>query len=101
MKLRTKIQLFSSLFMLILILLINTSIYFLFYKISSEGEIEQLTAKTDTMVEALQADLPNSDLLEAFLPGNGMIRVYKEDESKPIRSEERRVGKEYRGQMLW
>lgn len=84
MKLRTKIQLFSSLFMLILILLINTSIYFLFYKISSEGEIEQLTAKTDTMVEALQADLPNSDLLEAFLPGNGMIRVYKEDESEPI-----------------
>src|SRR5699024_10761971 len=28
--------------------------------------------------------LPNSDLLQAFLPANGMIRIYREDESEPI-----------------
>lgn len=77
MKLKTKIQLFSSLFMLLLILLVNTSIYFLFYKISAENELSRLSNETNMIVETLQAnpDVPRSQLLKAFVPENGIIRV--------------------------
>lgn len=81
MKLRTKIQLFSSVFMFLLIVLINTSIYFLFYKIAADSELDQLEAQTTTIVETLQSN-PNvaqPDLLDAFLPTDGMIRVINAD----------------------
>src|SRR5690625_3108456 len=81
MKLRTKIQLFSSLFMLILILLVNTSIYFLFYKIASDSELEQLAQQTNDLVSRLNEN-PETDvsgLIEAYLPSNGMIRIIDED----------------------
>src|SRR5699024_359373 len=86
MKLRTKIQLFSSLFILILVLLINTSVYYLFYKTSVDSELDQLAAQTNTMVETLNEN-PNihiDELLKAFLPTNGMIRVYTENDNDPL-----------------
>lgn len=86
MKLRTKIQLFSSLFMLILVLLINTSVYYLFYKTTVDSELDQLVAQTNTMIETLtdNPDIPKGELLQAFLPANGMIRVYTENDSDPL-----------------
>jgi hypothetical protein len=84
MKLRTKIQLFSSLFMLILILLVNTSIYYLFYQTSAESELEQVKLQTDNLTEEL-ANNPEavSELIKAYLPANGMARVFPQ-EGKPI-----------------
>lgn len=81
MKLRTKIQLFSSLFMLVLILLVNTSIYFWFSKISSDRDLNQLSEQTETIVKTLKAnpDIVTKELLDAFLPANGMIRIMQED----------------------
>lgn len=86
MKLRTKIQLFSSLFMLVLILLVNTSIYYLFYNITADSELEQLAAQTNTIVETLNSnpEIQTSDLLDAYLPTDGMIRVIGEDGSLMI-----------------
>jgi len=77
MKLKTKIQLFSSLFMLVLIVLVNTSIYILFYKISINNELNNLTAQTNTLIETINEnrDIQRNELLRAFLPSNGMIRV--------------------------
>lgn len=86
MKLRTKIQLFSSLFMLVLILLINTSVYFLFYKISANSELNQLSNQTNTIISTLNSnpDIPKNELLNAFLPQNGMIRIIPEQGDKPL-----------------
>lgn len=86
MRLKTKIQLFTSLFMLILILLINTSVYYTFNKISNNSELEKLSVQVNTMIETLNSnpDIPKRDLLEAFLPGNGMIRIYQENKVQPI-----------------
>lgn len=86
MKLRTKIQLFSSLFMLVLILLINTSIYTLFYKTSAKSELDQLLDHTNTIVSTLHSnpDIPKNELLDAFLPQNGMIRVISKQENEPL-----------------
>lgn len=77
MKLQTKIRLFTTVFMFLLILLINTSVYFLFYKITANNELDELQTQTTKIVETLQAN-PNiieRDLLDAFLPTDGMIRV--------------------------
>src|SRR5690625_1098666 len=85
MKLRTKIQLFSSLFMLVLILLVNASIYYLFHQISAESELEQVKSQTDTMAEEL-ADINSEtagDLIKAYLPTNGMARIFPQ-EGEPL-----------------
>src|SRR5690625_1048211 len=88
MKLRTKIQLFSSLFMIVLILLVNTSIYYLFYKISADSELEQLDEQMTTIVETLNSnpDIAEDELLDAYLPTDGMIRVIQADGSSLIKT---------------
>lgn len=80
MKLQTKITLFSCLFMLIIIVVVNTIIYFMFYKISTENELDQLSEQTNAIVETIQEnpDIPTKNLLQAFLPTNGMIRIIDE-----------------------
>lgn len=84
MKLRTKIQLFSSLFMLVLILLVNASIYYLFYQISAESELEQVKTQIDTMVEELAGEPEvTGELIRAYLPTNGMARVFPQ-EGQPL-----------------
>ncbi|HLS07809.1 HAMP domain-containing histidine kinase [Lentibacillus sp.] len=83
MKLSVKIRLFSSLFMLILILLVNTSIYYLFHTISLDSELDDLNTQTNEIVETLN-DNPNvskTEMLNAFLPTEGMIRVIDENGS--------------------
>lgn len=86
MKLKTKIILFSSLFMFLLIALVNTSIYYLFYQISADDELSQLTIQTNTMIEALNAneEINASQLLQAFLPTDGIIRVIGKDGTEMI-----------------
>lgn len=83
MKLQTKIQLFTSLFMIVLILLVNTSIYFLFYKISADSELDELAMQLRTIVETLNENpaIAKNELLEAYLPTDGMIRVIQSDGS--------------------
>ena len=60
MKLRTKITLFSSLFIFMIVLLINTIIYLLFYNISTDNELNQLSNQTDAILETLNE---NPDIL--------------------------------------
>lgn len=82
MKLKTKIQLFSSIFMLLLIVLVNTSIYFLFYKISANTELEQLSNHTNTIIETIvqNPEIPKEQMLSAFVPENGIIRIITNDD---------------------
>lgn len=79
MKLQTKIQLFSSLFMFLLLLLVNTSVYYLFQHTSLKNELNELSVQTDTIIETLNKNptIPKNELLHAFLPTNGMIRVFQ------------------------
>ncbi|HLQ70234.1 MAG TPA: HAMP domain-containing sensor histidine kinase [Bacillota bacterium] len=85
MKLRTKIQLFSSVFILVLMLLINTSIYYFFYHLTAESELDDLSAQTDEVIKAItqNPDIEKKKLLSAFLPNNGMIQVISKND-KPI-----------------
>lgn len=86
MKLRTKIQMFSTIFMLLLVVLINASIYYLFYQRSVQDELNYLINHTYTIVEVLHENeqVAPTDLLHAFVPQNGMIRIIAEDEEAPL-----------------
>ncbi|WP_077324367.1 HAMP domain-containing sensor histidine kinase [Virgibacillus siamensis] len=81
MKLSTKIRLFSSLFMLVLVLLVNTAIYYLFYNMSLNAEKAELTDQTNEITEALNEspNIAKSDLLKAYLPTDGMVRIIGKD----------------------
>lgn len=83
MKLRTKIQLFTSFFMFVFILLINASIYFLFYQNSVDSELDELAEQVNTILVAINQneEIPPSELLKAFLPADGIIRIYTENGS--------------------
>ncbi|RKQ30911.1 sensor histidine kinase [Oceanobacillus halophilus] len=88
MKLKTKIQVFSSVFMLVLVLMANTSIYFFFYKMSANTELEELEVVTNDVIKALNDNptIDPGDLLKAYLPANGMIRVVLESEVAMLES---------------
>lgn len=77
MKLKTKIIVFSSLFMLTVIFMMNTAIYYMFYQISMNNELRELQSVTNHVIASLQQN-PEADhraMMEAYLPPNGMIRV--------------------------
>lgn len=81
MKLRMKIQLFSLLFMLVMLLIVNTAIYFLFYKNATNSQLEQLANQTDVLVERLASNEnpeETNTLINAYLPPNGMAKVFPE-----------------------
>jgi len=82
MKIRTKIQLFSSISMLILLLVVNTSVYFLFYKQATDSQLEQLVTQTDLLVTGLAKNTESteaSELINAYLPANGMVKVFSRE----------------------
>ena len=71
--------------MLVLVLLVNTSIYFLFYKIAADSDLEQMAVQMDALTETLadNPDISNEEakmLIKAYLPTNGMIRVIDEND---------------------
>ncbi|WP_164671032.1 HAMP domain-containing sensor histidine kinase [Virgibacillus doumboii] len=88
MKLSTKIRLFSSLFMLVLILIVNTSIYILFANISMNSEEAELSEQVNEIVMALDdnPEIAKSDLLRAYVPTDGMIRVIDENGNNLIKT---------------
>lgn len=86
MKLKTKIQLYSALIMFILLLIVNTSIYFLYYKNATESQLEQLASQTDNLVARLAENTEpdeTGDLINAFLPVHGMAKVFPR-EGQPL-----------------
>lgn len=78
MKIRTKLQLFSSLFLLVLLLIVNVLVCLLFYEQSMEQEKSTLEnqavllMKNYKTAELLKGD---SKLLSPYTPDDGMIRI--------------------------
>lgn len=80
MKLQVKIQIFTSLLMFILLLLVNVAIFLMFHKMSTSSELEELELTTNDLVATLKEnpDADVSNVLKAYLPVNGMIRIIEE-----------------------
>ncbi|MGM0920199.1 MAG: ATP-binding protein [Bacillota bacterium] len=87
MKINHKIQLFSTVWMLIIVLAINAAIYFLFLTIAQNSELDRLKLQAEAVAGAIRQDekqpVNSSDLLRAYLPADGMIRIIN-DQSKEI-----------------
>lgn len=93
MKLKTKIHLYSTLLMFVILLIAMVVIYFLFQRMSYNTEYEQLLSQSNELTMAMSQLTPADDssvILRAFIPSNGVIEVA--DESGEIMTTIQSVG---------
>lgn len=83
MKLRVRVQLFLSIFMIVVISLLNVAVYFLYENQVVENERNRVKENTENIMEAIaqnnMEEIEQNRLLQAFLPANGMIRIIDSD----------------------
>lgn len=78
MKLKTKIHLFSTLLMLVILTLTNTGIYFVFGKLAYDTEYHQLQTQSKDLIGSLSRMTEQTDpgtVLLAYIPPNGAVRI--------------------------
>ena len=78
MKLQTKIVLTSTLLIVILLVVANSSVYFIFKKTMTGDAIQRLQVESRNIAEGLKpasSMIDPDSLLRAYLPPNGMIRI--------------------------
>ncbi|QHS24023.1 HAMP domain-containing histidine kinase [Virgibacillus sp. MSP4-1] len=84
MKLKTKIQVYATLVLLITILCINTAIFLLFNKITVDAEVDRVKAEADTLMESLATNMNTGvnldELLKAYVPNQGIVRIINDEE---------------------
>ena len=79
MKLKTKIHLFSTLLMLVILSLTNIGIYFLFGKMAYDTEYNQLHIRSQEITKSFSkmTDEVNPDtVIRAYMPPRGAIRIF-------------------------
>ncbi|MDG5789844.1 HAMP domain-containing sensor histidine kinase [Evansella sp. AB-P1] len=83
MKIRTKIQLFSMIWLLAIILIINTAIYVSFSSLLMNKEKEQVEGQTENIAlfisSTTESDTATARMLRPYLPTNGIIRIINEE----------------------
>ncbi|MBU9720877.1 MULTISPECIES: sensor histidine kinase [Bacillaceae] len=83
MKIRTKIQLFSIVWLLVIIIIINTSIYFAFSNLLIENELEEVESQVANIAAFMstsgESDTAPSRMLRPYVPSSGMIRIISEN----------------------
>lgn len=80
MKLRTTIYVYTSVFFMVLLLLINAFIYILFDRMSINTQTERAEAEASAVVEGIKnaaVSVAPDDLLRAFVPADGMLRLVR------------------------
>ncbi|WP_246218440.1 sensor histidine kinase [Litoribacterium kuwaitense] len=88
MKMRGKIYLFSTVWLVLAMVVITVAIYYLFESRLTEREEAQAALETERIAEALAeagGAVPTAQLLRAYLPAEGMIRIIEgENDSSPL-----------------
>ncbi|MFD0958233.1 sensor histidine kinase [Paenibacillus chungangensis] len=82
MKLKSKIHLYSSVMFAALLIIMNLSIYVAFSGMSIDSGLDETEAKTETTAERLRqsaGSIPEADLLRAYVPLDGMLRIVTQD----------------------
>lgn len=82
MKLRNKINLYTSVLFIILLIVMNASIYFLFSHLMMSNEIERAHAEVEKVVTNIDSAIDRvapSSLLLAYVPVDGMIQILNQD----------------------
>ncbi|MBS4178476.1 HAMP domain-containing histidine kinase [Bacillus sp. FJAT-49731] len=84
MKLRSKINLYTTVLFICLLVLINGSIYFTFSRMILKSELQRTAAESVQTVKGMKmarSAIPTGDLLRAYVPVNGMLKVVRADSS--------------------
>ncbi|MDF9759738.1 signal transduction histidine kinase [Peribacillus simplex] len=85
MRLRKKINLYTTVLFIFLLLLMNVSIYFVFSNLMMVNELNRAKAETEKIAFDVSKNVnqisPN-DLLRAYLPIDGMVGIVKEGQRK-------------------
>ncbi len=82
MKLRNKIHLYTTVLFVVLLVLINTAVYFTFSRMMFTSELEQTEAEAENIVATLndnQSSVPIAELLRAYVPVNGFVKIVMQD----------------------
>ncbi|MCY8720031.1 two-component system sensor histidine kinase YkoH [Bacillus sp. S10C12M] len=99
MKLKTKIHLYTSISLLILLILVHTAVYLIFSSALTSKDAARLAAETDNISEALHAaeteGVALQDMLQAYLPANGMVRVVNGDQKAVMTMTKEKAYKEF------
>ncbi|WP_141993184.1 ATP-binding protein [Bacillus sp. B4EP4a] len=85
MRLRKKINLYTAVLFIFLLLLMNVSIYFVFSNLMMVNELNRAKAETKKIsfdVSKNVNDISPNDLLRAYLPIDGMIGIVNEGQRK-------------------
>lgn len=80
MKLKTKINIWSTLMMLLILIVLMTIIYFSFSRLAYSTEVSQLQADVDALVSTFNTSdtADPSDILRGYVPPNGLIQAKRE-----------------------
>lgn len=83
MNIKNRITLFSTVWMLIILLITNSGIYFLFERNLKDNALNQTETRITSIAEAVKSsvetNLEMGRLLRAYLPANSMIRIIASD----------------------
>ena len=78
MKLKSKIHLYSTLLMLLILIITNVGIYLIYSQNTYETELQQLRAESEILVHALSQMTESTNpatILRAYSPANGAVRI--------------------------
>ncbi|WP_047152005.1 sensor histidine kinase [Aneurinibacillus tyrosinisolvens] len=78
MRLKTKLNLVTTVWLLFILILLNTTIYYLFIRITTETETDMLQRKGQEIAEKLtngQVNGKTDNILASFLPESSIIRI--------------------------
>lgn len=88
MSLRSKIYGYSSVLFAVLLMTVNLSVYIVFERMSIDNEVNRVEAEAESIVKGVRqsaGSIPPDDLLRAYAPVNGMLRIVNEDgTSSPV-----------------
>ena len=82
MNLRNKINLYTSALFILLLIVMNIFIYYLFSRMTMDSELEQAYAEAEFVMKGMNeavGTIPPEDLLRAYVPADGMIRIVTKD----------------------
>ncbi|MGJ7919055.1 sensor histidine kinase [Neobacillus sp. LXY-4] len=85
MKLKDRINLYTTVVFILLLIVINGVIYFTFSNMMLGRELERAAAEAKQAIEGINgaADrVPTAELLRAYVPINGMLQIVKADGSR-------------------
>ncbi|MYL69965.1 HAMP domain-containing protein [Halobacillus litoralis] len=86
MKLGNRIQVYTTGLFILLLVLISAAVYFSFSKIVYDSDVDQTRMEAERIVTGVneRSDALSTDVLRAYVPANGMIRLVLPDGTSEV-----------------